>query len=270
MRRPPGAIQPCGPGRVTTTPPRYPTSAPMTTPPSRSTSAPVPGVRRRVLDDADPEHGRRGRDEGGDDRGGDAVVEAALHVQRAPDGLGQGLVGHHAGAQRGVGGSEHRAEQSGQLPRQVGEQRRGEPGPEREGERQADGEQAGREPGVAAEVLRVDPGGVGEQEQREGDLGQPVHRVRLDRDVDHRPRSVAQQQPSGDEHDRSGHVEPLESAREHRPAEQEDDEGDQGARAHECPSRRWAGEVTSWEPPITGGLALERAHRPDGQVRCRS
>ena len=79
-------------------------------------------------------------------------------------------------------GAKHGAEQGGQLPRQVGQQRRSEPGTERERERQSDGEQAGREPGVAAEVLRVDPGGVGEQEQREGDLGQSVHRVRLDRD----------------------------------------------------------------------------------------
>ena len=44
--------------------------------------------------------------------------------------------------------------------------------------------------------------------------------------------SVAQQQPGGDEHDRTGHVEPLEPARQHRPREEEDDEGDQGAGAH--------------------------------------
>ena len=41
---------------------------------------------------------------------------------------GQRLVGHDAGAQRGIGGGQHGAEQRGQLPRQVGEQRRGEPG----------------------------------------------------------------------------------------------------------------------------------------------
>ena len=36
----------------------------------------------------------------------------------------------------------------------------------------------------------------------------------------------------GDEHDRTGHIEPFQAARQHRPREQEDEEGDQSAGAH--------------------------------------
>ena len=234
MRRPPGAIQPRR-ALVTTTPPRYPTIAPMIRPPTRSTSAAMPGDDAVSSMTPSPI----------------TVAAAAMSAvttgvampslrplstfKRAPDRLRQGLVAHDAGAQGRVGGGQHGAQQRGELPRQVGEQRGGEPDADGEGERQPDGEQAGREAGAVAEVPRVDPGGVGEQEQREGDLGQPVHGVRLDRDVDDGPRSVAQQESRGDEHDRSGHVEPLEPTRDHRPGEQEDDERDQGTGGHAAP-----------------------------------
>jgi hypothetical protein len=146
--------------------------------------------------------------------------------------LRQGLVAHDAGAQGRVSGGEHGSQQRGELPGQIGEQRGGESRAGREGQWQADGEQADREAGVVAEVPQVDPCRVGEQEQREGDLGEPVHGVRLDRDVGDGPPSVAQQESRGDEHDRSGHVEPLEPTRDHRPGEQEDHDRDQGIRAH--------------------------------------
>ena len=122
------------------------------------------------------------------------------------------------------------------------------PAPSREREGQSDGEQAGRQPSVAAEVLRIDPGGVREQEECEGDFGQSVHRVRLDRDLSHRPGSVAEEHTCGDEHDRTGHIEPFQAARQHRPPEEEEDEGDQSPRAHGRARRGRVGcEVRSWE-----------------------
>ena len=117
-----------------------------------------------------------------------------------------------------------------------------------------------------AEVVGVDPCGVGEQEQSEGDLGQSVHGIRLDRQVDDGPGSVAQEESGGDEHDRAGHVEPLDPSGHQRPTEQEDDEGQQRAGGHaDASQRRWINRADSGF--ITGGWSPCRASCRPGEPK---
>ena len=57
------------------------------------------------------------------------------------------------------------------------------PKPDGDREGESDGEQPDRETGVAAKVPGVHPGGVGEQDEDQGDLGELVNHLGLDRDV---------------------------------------------------------------------------------------
>ena len=86
-----------------------------------------------------------------------------------------------------------------------------------------------------AEVVGIDPCGVGEQEQREGDLGQSVHGMRSIATSTTAQGPLHRNSPAA-----TNTIGPVTSSRSTRPDtsdqhEQEDDEGDQCAGGHADP-----------------------------------
>ena len=209
----------------------------------------------------------RAGDEEVDERRGDAVVEAALHVEEAANPRGHPRVPHDGGPERGVGRGDDGADGGGHPQPVAAEEERGSPGPGPDGERQADAEEPGRQRGVGPQGADVDPGGVGEEHQGEGDLRQRADRRRVQVDVDERGRPVRHDHPEEDEGDRGGHVPAFQARRDEAP--DEDAGGDDGQRRDveivvHGPGAIVLGGRPSWSVPkvttsaVHGGQALGR------------
>ncbi len=85
----------------------------------------------------------RGHGEGEhDDRGDDAVVQAALHVERAPDAQGEGLVVDDLRTQGCIRRGESRPDETGERPGEVVKEPRGREAAQDHGQGESDAEEA--------------------------------------------------------------------------------------------------------------------------------
>ena len=173
-RRSPRQPSPARRARRSSQPPPKPTAMPTPAPISSSTAA-LPASS--ALSEACG--GGRAGDREHDDRGGDAVVEAALDGDQLADARRHHRVRHHGHPQRGVGGGQRRADEQGQPQ----PERREEPGGQAPPEH--DRSAAGRWPAAArsgptsrAQLMHAEAGGVGEQHPHQGDLDQRRDRLR--------------------------------------------------------------------------------------------
>ena len=163
---------------------------------------------------------RGGREEEQHERGGDAVVQAALHPQRATDPPGHlGVVGDGS-AERGIGGRDRRGDDRCHHGRQVGEDEQGRPDPEGDGEREADHQEPKWDTGIDAQLSGSHGGGVGEQQQGEGDLRQQQQGAAVDADVHHREGRVGEHEAERHERDRRRDAQPFQPRGEQAPQDQ--------------------------------------------------
>ena len=239
-----------------------PTPRPRAAPPRRSSGR---GAR------ADAGHAfsaHRARDEEIDERGGDAVIEAALHVEETAHARGHPLVAHDGGAQGGVGRGDDGADGGGQPEAARAEEERGNPGPGADGEGEADAEQARRECGIGPQGPDVDPGGIGEEHEGEGDFRQRADRRGMQVDVDQRRRPMGDGQAEEDEGDRGGDVPALQAGRDETP--DEDAGGDDGKRDVECWASWFMGRIlpvwAAYGSGLGGPVMSSGAVRRDGEA----
>ena len=113
----------------------------------------------------------------------DAVVQAALHVERLPHPDGHILARHDRLTEGGIGRGEDRGDECGDRRGKIEDPRR-EQRPERDRERKSEREHARGEREVGAQALEVDPHRVGEQEETQGDLGEHLDATVVERDLD--------------------------------------------------------------------------------------
>ena len=138
-------------------------------------------------------------DEDVDEWRGDAVVQPALDVEDPTNVRGDVLVLHDRGTERGVGRRDDGAD-GGSHPKTgaVEEQRHdGEPAAMVRG--RPDAEQAEGDGRIDAEGAHVDPGGVHEEHQRQGDLGQRPDRRRVQAEVHEARRTVGHEDSEDDD-----------------------------------------------------------------------
>jgi hypothetical protein len=162
-----------------------------------------------------------------DDRGDDAVVEAALDGDHLTDPGGDDRVGHHGDAEGGVRRREGSADEESQPQAQLRPEPGGQRPAEQHGERQPDAEQAEVPPDIAAQLPDRQPGGIGEEHPDERDLDEHDERPRL-LGTFHQagPRECG---TDGDEEDGGRQVGACEPLREHTPAEEcRGDDDDRG------------------------------------------
>ncbi len=157
----------------------------------------------------------------GDDRCDDAVVEAALNVEHAAHLHRYPLVVDHLRAQRSVGRRQGRTDKACERPRQIVEEPGREQGPEHHRQRKPDAEEPCREPDVASELVDVHPGGVGEQQQREGHLRDHVDRRGLEVHREGPPVRVRKREPSDREDQRAVDVGARKHTGDHCPPQDE-------------------------------------------------
>ena len=163
------------------------------------------------------------------ERGGDAVVESALDVEQPADPVGDPGVLHDGRPEGRVGGG-HDGTDGGRHPqRDAGDEAEGQRRPEADGQGQPDGQEADGQADVVSEFVDVDPRGVGEQDERQGDLGQRPHGRRVGIEVDEGQRTVGDDQAHDDEGDGRGDEQPLRPGRDQRP---EDDAPGHGGQDH--------------------------------------
>ena len=105
-----------------------------------------------------------------EERDGDAVVQTALDVQRLADPDGDLQVVHDHRPQCGVRGRQDGAEESGLHERQSGEEEQGDAGAQGDGQEQADAEQPARKGRLLTKGPEIDPRGVDEEREDQGDL----------------------------------------------------------------------------------------------------
>ena len=125
--------------------------------------------------------GDHDRQEQGDERRRDAVVQSALDVDGPPDPDRDRPIHEQRQAQRRVGRRQDRAHQEGEPE---AERREQEPADQRSGadrQRQPDGEEPGRDPGDAASLLEADGRGIREQQQGQRQLGEQLDGLRRHR-----------------------------------------------------------------------------------------
>ena len=202
------------------------------TPIARSTSAsasqPEPAGRLRGREGQREEHERRR----------DAVVQSALHVEQAADPGGHGRVGHDRLPERRVGRRQRRADEQRDAQRDAGEQQQRPDGPQRDREQQAHDQEQGDGSRVLLERPDPDRGGVREQQQRQGHLGQELDRLRLGLQRDPAEDIVREQDADDEEHERRADREPLEASGDERVArDQQREDGQLGFHADVGPTR---------------------------------
>ena len=114
--------------------------------------------------------GGRAGDGEHDDRGGDAVVEAAFDRDQLADPRRHRRIRHHGYSECGVGRGKRRADEEGQPEPELGKEPGGQGPPEHNRQRQADSQQPHVAAHVPAQLLERQAGGVGEEHPHQGDL----------------------------------------------------------------------------------------------------
>jgi hypothetical protein len=159
----------------------------------------------------------RQRDE--HERGGDPVVEPALHVDQPADPGRNRAIEHHARAERRIRRRQGRSHQQRQPDVHASEQHQRQQRPQADRQRQPHPQQPQTQAKVASQVPQPDPGRIREQHQDKRDLRQDLDRLGGRRDPQHRQRAVGQHQPGSNEDDRRRHIEPLQPGRQRAPGE---------------------------------------------------
>ena len=140
---------------------------------------------------------RRGRkaEEEQDERGCNPVVEPTLDVQRPPDAHRHPRVVEDREAECRVRRRQDGAQQAGEGQALCRQQDQGNGCAEGDGQQQADREQARREPRIVAHLFKFQRRGIGEEQQRQGELGQPLDLFGLRRDGQDARAARSQQEP---------------------------------------------------------------------------
>src|SRR4029453_14456276 len=103
--------------------------------------------------------------------------EAALDIQRSSDPYRNSGVGDDRQAERRAGGGQDGGDQRCRRPPALGNRGAGEQRAGRDRERQSDEQQPAGQPGIALDVAESDRGGIGEQQQGQGQLGDGEERL---------------------------------------------------------------------------------------------
>ena len=149
-------------------------------------------------------------DEQRDERRHDAVVQPAFDVQCAADAHGDGSIGHHRQAQRGIGRRQDRRDQERRGPGHVREHPLREQGPSDHRERQADEQQSFRHRPITFDSAQPHTGGIREQQQRQGQLGDGERGLLVQRDRKDLHARRSQQGTGRHEHHGGGDPPPIE------------------------------------------------------------
>ena len=137
-------------------------------------------------------------------------------------------VRHHGMPERCIGGSQRGADDQRDARRGAREQQEGREAPQRDRQQQADGQQSRDWLGVLAQRPDPDRGGVREEQQREGHLGEDLERLGLGLQRD-RPEDVLRHQHADEQEDQGrSHRQALEAS------------GDEGVPRHQ---QRQEGQV---------------------------
>ena len=206
------------------------------------------------------------RDE--EERDADSVVQAALDVEPLPDPRRDPLVGDDRLAERRVGAGEHDREHERLDQADAGQH--ADPGERAEGDRQrqANPEQPGRHRELLTQGRERDPGGVGEEDERQRRLRQQLDGLAADAQID-QPEDRSRQQARGREEDRRCDERTLEpaggptnssaTARVARAppvrARARREVGEHGRRRPHAPNRRSAARTTPTGAPSRRGAA---------------
>jgi len=179
-----------------------------------------------------PELGRRHREREDDDRGGDAVVQTALHIQRTTQSQWDPLVIDHLRTESGIRGRQCRPDETGEGPGKVVEHHGGNERAEDHREGKADAEQASREGDVSSQLGHVHPCRVREQQERESQLRQPMDRRRRHVNEQRAPGGIPQQVTGDREHQGAGDIEAVQQVRRDRPPENQEHQDGEGGLRH--------------------------------------
>jgi len=134
---------------------------------------------------AEPFLGGHDSDEEGDQWRRDAIVEPALDIQRSSDPRRNGLVGDHRQPQRRVGGRQDGGDQCCRRPPDLGKHQVCQQRARNDRERQPDEQQPAGHTGIAFDIPQPDRGGIGEQQQGQGQLGDGEDRLVGQREGEH-------------------------------------------------------------------------------------
>ncbi len=164
------------------------------------------------------------RDNGGqhDHRHRQAVVEAALHIDRLPHPCGQRVAGKHGLGQGGIGGRQQGGQQHRQHHRRVGRHPMGDQRAQRDGQRHADQQHAGGNGGAVPQAAQVHAGRIGEQHQHQGDFGKAMQQRVADAGVQQVEAAVPQGEAEPHEQHGQGHRGLTEAPRHQRPGHDAD------------------------------------------------
>ena len=157
--------------------------------------------------------GRDERDEKGDERRRDPVIEPAFDVERPADPHRNSPVGHDRQAERRVGGRQDGGEQRGRRPLDTGENEISHQRAGRNREWQPHKKQPVGQAGVALDVTQPDRGGIGEQQQGQRQLSDGEDRLVAQREGQNIQHARAQDRARGDEHHRGRDPPPVKLGR---------------------------------------------------------
>ena len=166
--------------------PDDPVATPTMTPPPRSRECRA-GLDDSARDDAELARGHGQHEH--HDRCGDAVVEAALDVERGGRAQRDAFVVDHCDAERRVSRRQRSATRP-PTPTETTEDPAGQDAPRDHREQKADTQQPDRDRNVALSG-HVHPRRIGEEHERQRDLGDPMHRRGVDVDAQRSPSGFA-------------------------------------------------------------------------------
>ena len=159
--------------------------------------------------------------------GGDAVIEAALDVEQTPDPRRDDRVRDHRLPQCRIRRGEGRADQHGDAQWDARVQHDRRQAPEGDRQQEPDDQQAGHRGQIAAQGVRPHRGGVGEEEERQGDLGEDPDRLRLRLDGDRPQDIVGHHDADREERERGSDRDPIQACRDERvPGDQQREDGE--------------------------------------------
>jgi hypothetical protein len=204
--------------------------------------------------------GRAHRDEQGDERRGDPVIETALDVERPADTHRNRPLGHDRQAERHVGRRQDSGDQRGRTPSGVGDYEISHQRAGRYGKRQPDEQQPLGQALIALDVPQPDCGGIGEQQQRQRQLGDGTDRLAAQREGKSVQYARAEDRASDDEHHRAADPPPVQLRRHERVGQDHDRKSRQTA--HQAPLAAPVSSLTLERSYAEYDLSSSGRHRP--------
>ena len=179
----------------------------------------------------------RSRDGDRHKRCGDPVVEAAFDIDQPANPGRYRLVSHHARAKCGVSWRQRRAHQQRQPDTAAAGQGKRQQCSQADRQRKRDPQQPQVHARLRPQLVQPDPRRVREQNQGESELRQFLDQLVIGCDAQERQRSMSEQQPGDDEHDRSGDIEPFQPGRQRPPPKYQRRHNGQVRNAHDVTCR---------------------------------